>query len=206
MRKLLLCVPMIMLLSACGHAPGGVGPAEELALTIRGEYAALSTWTAQAEITADYGQRVYEYTVAAEFDGEQTRLTLTAPDTVTGLTAVLTEDSGALEFDGLWVETGPLDPEGSPPPPPCPPWWRRPAPAISPPAAWRRTVCCGWTAATRNRTPAPGRRPPCGSSRTAISSCGERSAGRAFGPSGVTFPTFLRHDFAEDIIPAPHAR
>lgn len=29
-----------------------------------------------------------------------------------GLTAVLTEDSGALEFDGLWVETGPLDPEG----------------------------------------------------------------------------------------------
>lgn len=70
---------MIMLLSACGHAPGGVGPAEELALTIRGEYAALSTWTAQAEITADYGQRVYEYAVAAEFDGAQTRLTLTAP-------------------------------------------------------------------------------------------------------------------------------
>lgn len=112
MRKLLLCVPMIMLLSACGHAPGGVGPAEELALTIRGEYAALSTWTAQAEITADYGQRVYEYAVAAEFDGVQTRLTLTAPDTVAGLTAVLTEDSEALEFDGLWVETGPLDPEG----------------------------------------------------------------------------------------------
>ena len=189
MRKLLLCVPMIMLLSACGHAPGGVGPAEELALTIRGEYAALSTWTAQAEITADYGQRVYEYAVAAEFDGAQTRLTLTAPDTVAGLTAVLTEDSGALEFDGLWVETGPLDPEG-----------------LTPAAAWRRTVCCGWTAATRKQTPAQGRRPPCGSSRTAISSCGERSAGRAFGPSGVTFPTFLRHDFAEDIIPAPHTR
>ena len=112
MRKLLLCVPMIMLLSACGRAPGGVGPAEELALTIRGEYAALSTWTAQAEITADYGQRVYEYAVAAEFDGAQTRLTLTALDTVAGLTAVLTENSGALEFDGLWVETGPLDPEG----------------------------------------------------------------------------------------------
>ena len=55
---------------------------------------------------------MYDYTVAAEFDGKQTRLTLTAPDTVTGLTAVLTEDSGALEFDGLWVETGPLDPEG----------------------------------------------------------------------------------------------
>ena len=48
MRKLLLCVPMIMLLSACGHAPGGVGPAEELALTIRGEYAAPSNSAATA--------------------------------------------------------------------------------------------------------------------------------------------------------------
>ena len=101
----------LVLLTACGGTAAG-DPAEELALTIRGEYAALSTWTAQAEITADYGQRVYEYAVAAEFDGAQTRLTLTAPDTVAGLTAVLTENSGALEFDGLWVETGPLDPEG----------------------------------------------------------------------------------------------
>ena len=113
MRKGLLCVLMmgLLFLPACSGA-GSVSPEEELALTIRGEYAALSTWTAQAEITADYGQRVYEYAVAAEFDGAQTRLTLTAPDTVAGLTAVLTENSGALEFDGLWVETGPLDPEG----------------------------------------------------------------------------------------------
>ena len=74
MRKVLLCVPMILLLSACGRPPGGVGEAEELALAIRGEYAALNTWTAQAEITADYGQRVYDYTVAAEFDGKQTRM------------------------------------------------------------------------------------------------------------------------------------
>ena len=62
--------------------------------------------------TLEIDQMVYDYTVAAEFAGKQTRLTLTAPDTVAGLTAVLTEDSGALEFDGLWVETGPLDPEG----------------------------------------------------------------------------------------------
>ena len=86
MRKLLFCVPMmILLLSACtGGAEGN--EAEELALQIRGEYLAV--------------------------DGEETTLTLSAPDTVAGITARVTGQDGQLEYDGLSVETGPLDPEG----------------------------------------------------------------------------------------------
>ena len=112
MRKLLFCVPMmILLLSACtGGAEGN--EAEELALQIRGEYLAMSSCAGQAAITPDCGQRVYQYELAVAVDGEETTLTLSAPDTVAGITARVTGQDGQLEYDGLSVETGPLDPEG----------------------------------------------------------------------------------------------
>ena len=58
MRKRLLCVLMTaLLLAGCGKA--GVNEAEELALTIRGEYLAMEQCAMRASVTADYGQRVY---------------------------------------------------------------------------------------------------------------------------------------------------
>ncbi len=111
MRRLLLCVPMIaLLLTGCGQAGGN--DAEELALEIRGEYLEQVPWTAQASITADYGRRVYQYELSAAWDGEETILTISAPETVAGITARLQEETGVLEYDGLSVETGPLNQEG----------------------------------------------------------------------------------------------
>ena len=111
MRKRLLCVLMTtLLLTGCGKA--GVNEAEELALTIRGEYLAMDSCAVQAAITADYGQRVYQYELAAAVNGEETLLTLSAPETVAGLTARIAGEDSRLEFDGLSVETGPLDGNG----------------------------------------------------------------------------------------------
>lgn len=111
MRKLLLCVLMTtLLLTGCGKA--GVSEAEELALTIRGEYLAMDGCAARAAITADYGQRVYRYGLAVAVSGEETALTLSAPETVAGLTARMTGEENLLEFDGVCVETGPLDETG----------------------------------------------------------------------------------------------
>lgn len=110
MRKLLLCVPMILLLAGCG--PAKVSQAEELALTIRGEYLEMTTCSSKLSITADYGQRVYQYEVDAAVEGENTTLTLTAPETVAGMTARFTGEEGLLEYDGVWTETGTLDEEG----------------------------------------------------------------------------------------------
>ena len=110
MRKCLVCVLMIILLTGCGAAEGS--EAEELALTIRGEYLAIDSCAVQAAITADYGQRVYQYEMDMAVDGEETVLTLSAPETVAGLTARLEGADGFLEFDGLSVETGPLDSSG----------------------------------------------------------------------------------------------
>ena len=111
MRTCVICVLMTtLLLAGCG--PAGVSKAEELALTIRGEYLAMDSCAVQAAVTADYGQRVYEYEMAVSVNGTETVLALSAPETVAGLTARMTGEENLLEFDGVSVETGPLDETG----------------------------------------------------------------------------------------------
>ena len=111
MHRLWLCVPMIaLLLAGCGRLE--VSEAEQLALEIRGEYLELERCSASLEITADYGQRVYQFEMDAQVQGEDAVLTLTAPETVAGLTARWAGEAGTLEYDGVAVETGSLDPEG----------------------------------------------------------------------------------------------
>ena len=112
MRKWMLCVLMTMplLLSACGGT--GMSEAEELALTIRGEYLETTRWTGRAAVTADYGQRVYQYEMTVTASPEETVLTLTMPENISGITARIAGKDSRLEYDGLSVETGPLDGEG----------------------------------------------------------------------------------------------
>ena len=110
MRKLLLCVPMMLLLAGC--TPAKVSQAEELALGLRGEYLEMTACSAHLSVTADYGQRVYDYEMDAVLEGEELTLTLTAPETVAGMTAHLSEGEGQLEYEGVWVETGTLDENG----------------------------------------------------------------------------------------------
>ena len=111
MHRLWLCVPMIaLLLAGCGRLE--VSEAEQLALEIRGEYLELERCSASLEITADYGQRVYQFGMEAQVQGEDAALTITAPETVAGLTARWAGEAGTLEYDGVAVETGSLDPEG----------------------------------------------------------------------------------------------
>ena len=100
----------LLLLSSCGGTEEG-SRAEELALTIRGEYLAMESLSACADVTADYGQRVYAFSLDLSARGEETVLTLTEPEWAAGLTARIAGEEGALEYDGLMLETGPLDGE-----------------------------------------------------------------------------------------------
>ena len=112
MRKLLFCVLMMsLLLTACGGEEEN--RAEELALTVRGEYLAAQSCAGTAALTADYGQRICRYEVEFASDEEETVLTLTAPETVAGITArLLAKEGSLLEYDGAILETGELDGEG----------------------------------------------------------------------------------------------
>ena len=107
-----LTISLCLALSACGGG-GGVSPAEQMALDIRGELLETAGGSARVTLTADYGRRVYEYGVAMTWEREgETALTLTAPENVAGVTARVRAGEAALEYDGLRVETGPLDGSG----------------------------------------------------------------------------------------------
>lgn len=114
MRRCRVCAQMMslcLLLTACGAGVGSA--AEEAALQIRAEYLAMETCTASMEITADYGQRVYVYSVDMTWAREgETRLTVTAPENVAGVSARIAEGSTWLEYDGAAIDTGPLSPDG----------------------------------------------------------------------------------------------
>ncbi|MGO5023668.1 hypothetical protein ACTQ4E_11310 [Lawsonibacter sp. LCP25S3_G6] len=110
MRKLLFCVPMMLLLAGC--TPAKVSQAEELTLGLRGEYLEMTACSTHLSVSADYGQRVYSYEMDAALEEEELTLTLTAPETVAGMTARLDGETGTLEYDGVWVETGTLDDNG----------------------------------------------------------------------------------------------
>ena len=104
MRRRLLCVPMmtLALLTACGGTAAG-DPAEELALAVRGEYLAMERCAAEVAVTADYGQRVYEFLLSAAVDGEETVLTLREPELAAGITARIGEEGGALELSLIHI-------------------------------------------------------------------------------------------------------
>jgi len=111
-RKL-CCVPMIALLFLTGcFGRAKISEGEELALAIRGEFLEATSCAAVAEVVADYGQRVCRYEMDVSVTEEETVLVLTGPETVAGITARIRGEEGLLEYDGLSVETGPLNQEG----------------------------------------------------------------------------------------------
>ena len=115
MRRSVCALMMtLVLLTGCSGGEQGSGhSAEELALSIRTEYLAMTACTASVDITADYGQRVYEYSmdISWEKDGE-TKLTVTAPENIAGITARIQNGNSYLEYDGASLETGTLSGTG----------------------------------------------------------------------------------------------
>ena len=64
--------------------------------------------TFSCDVTADYGSEVYEFSLdCAWMDGKAT-LTVTKPDTVSGITAQVADDGAAILFDGVRLEYGTL--------------------------------------------------------------------------------------------------
>ena len=100
---------LLALLCACG----GGNADNELVLSLREDFQNMDAWSGEMELTADYGQRVYDYSVSFTGDREEgTTLTITAPEEAAGITAVAKEGQTWLDYDGVRLETGPLDPQG----------------------------------------------------------------------------------------------
>lgn len=115
MRRVICALMMtLILLTGCSRGGQGAGgSAEELAMNIRTEYLAMTACHASVDITADYGQRVYEYSmdISWQKNGE-TRLTVTEPENIAGITARIQDGKSYLEYDGASLETGVLSGTG----------------------------------------------------------------------------------------------
>lgn len=114
MRRLTACVlTMALLLAACG--PAGETP-EDAAAVLQNVYRDMAGCTASVELTADYGERVYEFAVDVSYEREgETVLTVTGPELLAGITARVRDGETLLEYDGAGFSLGELDGDGTTP-------------------------------------------------------------------------------------------
>ncbi len=104
-------ISLLLLCLLCGCT--GTDSDNNLTLELRSDFLSREGCSGVMELTADYGQRVYAYTV--EFDGtvkDGMTLVITAPEEVAGITANIHEGQTYLEYDGVRLETGPVNEEG----------------------------------------------------------------------------------------------
>ena len=104
-------ISLLLLCLLCGCT--GADSNNDLTLELRSDFLSREGCSGVMELTADYGQRVYAYTV--EFDGtvkDGMSLVITAPEEVAGITANIREGQTYLEYDGVRLETGPVNEEG----------------------------------------------------------------------------------------------
>lgn len=84
-----------------------------MALEVRTEYLNAAGVQGTAALTADYGARVYDFTVDVQWNREgDTVLTVREPELISGLTARVHDGETFLEYDGARLESGPLWPDG----------------------------------------------------------------------------------------------
>ena len=104
MITLCLC---LTLLCACARGETTL-PQEK----IRSEFAEAQQVEMTLKLTADYGTRVYEYTVSYTGSGDIGTLEILQPESIAGLRAELREGSAYLVYDGTEFETGAILPDG----------------------------------------------------------------------------------------------
>lgn len=106
---LLLTATSALLLTGC---TGGGSSARSKLEAAQSVYRTMSGCTAQAEITADYGQRVYGYTVDLTVKGGSGVMTVKEPENLAGTVLTWSDGETQLAFDGAELDTGALSDSG----------------------------------------------------------------------------------------------
>ena len=106
---LLLTATSTLLLTGCTGGGSSTKGKLEAAQSV---YRTMSGCTAQAEITADYGQRVYGYTVDLTVKGGSGVMTVKEPENLAGTVLTWSDGETQLAFDGTELDTGTLSDSG----------------------------------------------------------------------------------------------
>lgn len=114
MKQVKALAPMtilLLLLTLC--ACGGVrNNAEELALDIRTSLLEAADLDLTADVTADYGERVYDFTIRFTGNADKGAMEILAPEEIAGLKARIDLSGATLEYDGAELDTGALTADG----------------------------------------------------------------------------------------------
>lgn len=110
-KKSLLCCALCLLLTAC--AAGAEAP-EVRVRTLRRAFTGAERVSGHAVLTADYGERVYTYTVAIEGSAQSGTMTVEEPENIAGTVLQWDDGTGTLSVEDVTLETGPLSDALSP--------------------------------------------------------------------------------------------
>ncbi len=102
-KKLLICVMMVLVLSGC---QGQAAPTQK-AIDFRTALLGTGGCSFTAVIDADFGDRVYSFSVACVFKTDGTaELEVLQPEEIAGIRAQVTGQSAALEFQDIALDFG----------------------------------------------------------------------------------------------------
>lgn len=96
MKKAGLIFVLLLVLTGCSQGPSEL----QQGLALRSKLSQASSITFHADITADYGQTVHNFSMACQSDslGNLT-FTVTAPETISGITGTVSQEGGKLTFE-----------------------------------------------------------------------------------------------------------
>ena len=104
-----LCVPMMtlcLLLTGCG------GERENAAADLRAPYRSMAGCSMEAVVTCTQEDQVWEATMKCDYTpGGESTVEVTAPETIAGVKAVLTEDDWSLVYEDICLNAGTLSEE-----------------------------------------------------------------------------------------------
>ena len=112
MRRVRLGALMIALSALLASCAPSMSAARARAAELRTEFNAAERITALADITADCGDKVYDFTVEYSDCGGEGTAVILKPDIVAGVTARVSDGGAVIEYDGISVEIGPLTRDG----------------------------------------------------------------------------------------------
>lgn len=96
MQKMAVCVFLVLLLMGCSRIPDEM----EKGLELRSKFLQSSQCSFQANITADYGDQVHNFSMKCLSDSNgEIVFSIEAPDSISGITGKLAGDGGKITFD-----------------------------------------------------------------------------------------------------------
>ena len=109
--KITALLAALLSLTGCSNSASGESP-EDFALSIREDFTNAERLVVGADITADYGDRVYDFSVKYTGSAEAGEIRVLLPEEVAGIAAEVTLESCVLVYDGARLDTGALTDSG----------------------------------------------------------------------------------------------